>query len=231
MKLSTLITFSLFIAATLLLNSCGPSVKITASWVNRDKIPAQPYKSVFIIALTENLDAKELFENELAKAAEARGLIAYTSMKAFGPVGIKDIAPIKKYFDQKLKDLNCETIFTLALVDAKSETRYVPGAVTVYAPYGYGGYGGYGGFGGYGTYGGFGGYYGYSTAVMSSPGYYTTDKTYFLEGNLFDVKTEEILLSIQSKADNPGSLQKSSKEYTQTLMDEVKKLGLNRKKL
>lgn len=230
MKHSGFIIVLFAIAATLSFSACGPSVKTTASWVNREKIPAEPYKTIFIIALTENLDAKQLFENELAKAAEARGLKAFKSIDAFGPVGIKEIAPHKKYFDQKLKDLGCETIFTLALVDAQSETRYVPGSVTVYAPYGYGGYGGYGGFGGYGTYGGFGGYYGYSTAVMSSPGYYTTDKTYFLESNLFDVKTEEILLSIQSKADNPGSLQKASKEYTQTLMDEVKKLGLNRKK-
>ena len=230
MKSSVLYILVLSVLTSLSLSTCGPTVKVTASWVNREKIPVEPYKSMFIIALIENLDAKQLYENELAKAAEARGLKVYKSIEAFGPVGIKDIAPHKKYFDQKLKDLNCETIFTLALVDAQSETRYVPGSTTMYAPYGYSGYGGYGGFSGYGAYGGFGGYYGYSTAVMASPGYYTTDKTYFLEANLFDVKTEEILLSIQSKAENPGSLEKSSKEYTQTLMDEVKKLGLNRKK-
>ena len=46
---------------------------------------------------------------------------------------------------------------------------------------------------------------------------------------LFDVKTEEILFSIQSKAANPPAINKASKMYTQTLVDEIKKLGLGQK--
>lgn len=220
----------LFIALTaVLLISCGPSIKTTASWVNREKLPPQGIKSVFIIALTEKLDVKTALENDLAIAAEARGIKAVKSIDAMGPVGIKDIAPHKDAFDKKLAQLGSETILTIALVNKQSETRYVPGITTIYAPYGYGGYGGYGGFGATGGYGGFGGYYGYSSSIMATPGYYTTDKTYFIECKLFDVKTEEILFSIQSKAANPPAINKASKMYTQTLVDEIKKLGLGQK--
>ena len=212
----------LFMAAAVVsIISCGPSIKTTASWVNKDKLPAQPVKSVFIIALTDNLEIKTTLENDLAAAAEARGIKAYKSMDVIGPVKIKEVAPHREVFDKKLADLGCETIFTIALVDEKSETKYVPGTTTgMYMPTAYGGIGGYGGFGGY---------YGYSSGLMASPGYYATDKTYFLESKLFDVKTEELLMSVQSKAANPPSIKSSSRLYTQTLMEEVKRLGLLKK--
>jgi hypothetical protein len=218
----------LFIAAaTMLLVSCGPSIKTTASWVNTEKVPAGPVKSIFIIALTENMEAKLTLERDIAAAAEARGIKAIKSIDAMGPVGIKNIAPHKEAFEKKLAELDCQTIFTIALVNKESETRYVSG--TTYTPYAYGGYGGYGGYGAYGPYGGFGGYYGYTASVMSSPGYYSTSSTYFIEAKLFDVKTEELLLSIQSKAANPGKIESASKMYTQSLVNELKELGLKRK--
>jgi hypothetical protein len=220
----------LFIAITAItLVSCGPSIKTTASWVNKDKMPAEGVKSVFIIALTENMELKNALETDLANAAAVKGIKAVKSMDAIGPVSIKDIAPHRDVFEKKLEELGSETILTIALIDKQSETRYVPGSSVMYSPYGYGRYGGYGGFGGYPMYGGFGGYYGYSAGIMSSPGYYTTDKTYFVECKLFDVKTEELLLSIQSKATNPGNIKTNSKAYTQTLIGEVKRLNIPKK--
>lgn len=217
--LSTLLIFTVLFSFI----SCGPSVKATYVWVNKEKIPAVPLKSIFIIAITDNMQLRANLENDLGAAAVKRGLIAYKSMDIIGPVSMKEIAPVKDVFLKKLNDLKCESILTIALVDEKSETRYVPGT-TAYTPYSYGAYGGYGGYGGYGMYGGFGGYYGYSVSTMSTPGYYTTDKTYFIEGKVFDLKTGDILLSIQSKADNPDGIEKSSKEYTQSFMAEVNKL-------
>lgn len=217
--------FSVFliVATVVSLMSCGPSIKTTASWINREKPPAQPIKSIFIIALTENMAAKIALETDLAAAAESLGIKAVRCIDAMGPVGIKDIAPHKEAFEKKLAELGSEAIFTIALVDKQSETRYVPGSTSMYSPYGYGGYGGYG------AYGGFGGYYGYSATVMSSPGYYTTDKTYFIEAKVFDLKTGETLLSIQSKAENPAEIKKASKQYTQTLMAEMKSLGIKKR--
>lgn len=227
MKKATLLPLLVFILS-FIINSCGPSIKTTGVWVNREKLPAEPVKSVFIIAFTDNMEVRSRLENDLAEAAEKKGLKAYKSMVVIGPVDIKQIAPVKDVFMKKLQDLNCETIFTVALVDAVSETKYVSGA-TMYTPYTYGSYGGYGGYGAYGPYGGFGGYYGYAVSTMSTPGYYKTDNKYFLEAKMFDLKTEELLFSIQTKADNPGAIQQSSKEYTQTIMDEIKELTKKKK--
>jgi hypothetical protein len=173
------------------------------------------------------MELRNHLESDLAVAAQERGLKTYKSMDIIGPVDMKLMAPVKDVFVKKLNDLKCESIFTVALVYERSETKYVEG--TTYSPYSYGMYGGYGGYGAYGMYGGFGGYYGYAVNTMSTPGYYTTDKKYFIEGKLFDMKTEEVLLSIQTKADNPSGIEKSSKQYTKTLMEEVKRLNLRQK--
>ena len=212
----------LALTISLTIISCGPSIKTIGVWVNKEKLPPEPVKSVFIIAFTDNMEVRSRLENDLAAAAEKRGLKAYKSMVVIGPVEIKLIAPVKDVFMKKLQDLACETIFTVALIDAVSETKYVPGTTVSYSPYSYSTYGGYGGYGAYGPYGGFGGYYGYAVSTMSTPGYYRSDNKYFLEAKMFDVKTEELLFSIQTKADNPAKLQQSSPEYTQTLMDEIK---------
>jgi len=209
---------------------CSPSIKTTSSWVNKEKLPAEPVKSVFIMAFTDKMDVRSHLEDALAVAAQKKGLKTYKSIDVIGPVDMKYIAPVKDVFMKKLQALNCETIFTIALVNATSETKYVGGTtISTYMPYSYGPYGGYGGYGANAAYGGFGGYYGYAVTTMSTPGYYTTDNKYFLEAKMFDLPTEELLLSIQTKADNPASIEKSSTEYAETVMDEIKRLGLRKK--
>jgi hypothetical protein len=99
------------------------------------------------------------------------------------------------------------------LVDKKSETHYVPGT-TAYSPYmGYGG--------GYGAVG-FGGYYGAAhTSMYSTPGYYTEDKTYFMQANLFDAATEKMIWSAQSEAYDPSKISTFSKDYADLLVERM----------
>ena len=220
--------FSAVLILSLAIISCGPSIKTTGSWINKEKLPAEPVKSVFIIAFTDNMAARSYLEDDLAIAAQKKGLKTYKSIDVIGPVDIKYIAPVKDVFMKKLQALNCETIFTVALIDATSETKYVGGVSVAYSPYSYHSYGSYGGYGPHGDYGGFGGYYSYAVSTMST-GYYKTDSKYFLEAKMFDLKTEELLLSIQTAADNPAAIEKSSKDYTNAVMDEIEKLDLRKK--
>ncbi len=234
MKQTKLMLRILVIMITVSILSCSPRpIQTTASWVNREKIKP-PYKSVYIVVFTENMGMKTTLETDLAEAARARGLKVHKSIDDFGPISNVQKMPEKEAFIKKVIDDSCETIFAVALVDKKSETKYVPGS-SAYMPYSYAGYGGVGMYGGFGGYYGYGmgisspGYYGYGMG-MSTPGYYETDKTYFIEAKFFDVKSEELLMSIQSIATNPTTIQKSSKQYTQTLVDEINDLGFNKKK-
>lgn len=221
----------LCLTISLAIISCGTpsSIKATGAWVNRDKLPPEPIKSVFIIAFTDNMEARSYLETNLAAAAEKKGLKAYKSVDVIGMVEMKAIAPVKEVFIKKIQDLNCEAILTIALVHATSETRYTPSSSVSYSPYSYGSYAGYGGFGAYGVHGGFGGYYGYAVNTMTTPGYYTTTSKYFIEAKVFDVKTDELLMSIQTKLTNPATIEKSSKQYTESLMGTIKELDLRKK--
>jgi hypothetical protein len=209
--------------------SCKPSssIRTTVLWVNKEKLPAERIKSIFIIAFTDNLEVRSRFENDLVAAAKNRGLKAYNSLDIIGPVEMKAIAPVKDVFIKKLQDLNCEAILTVALVHSTSETKYTPASSMNYSPYQYGAYTPYGGGLEYGPYGGFGGYYGYAVTTMTSPGYYTTKTKYFVEAKVFDIKTDETLLTTQTKVTNPKSIEKASKQYTDLFVEEIN--GLRKK--
>jgi len=200
----------LFFLAFYLL-SCGASQKITSSWVNKD-IPAKKYTSIFVMALSQNQSARNIVESDLANAIAAKGYKVSKSTEYFTPQFTKESAPTKEAVLAKVAQLGCDAIITVGLVDKTSETRYVPGSsVTVgYSPYM-----------GYGAGYGFGGYYGYMGSTMYNPGYYTTDKTYFMEANIFDAATEKMLWSAQSEAYDPTSISKFSREYTTLLMDKM----------
>ena len=192
-----------------LLVSCGPSQKVTSSWVNPQLTSVPKYSKIFIAALIQNNGYRNTIENDLAAAARARGLQVVTSMDVFQPNFTKENAPNKDVILEKVRSIGCDAIMTVSLVDKQSDTRYVPGTTT-YSPYM-----GYGGFG-------FGGYYGYAyPAMYSTPGYYTEDKTYFMEARVFDAATENMVWSAQSEAYNPSKIDKFSKEYTALLVERM----------
>lgn len=194
--------------AALYLVSCGPSQRITSAWKSPD-MTSKTYNTVFILALMENQSARNIIETDMANAATAKGYKVYKSSEVFAPSFQKGNLPSKQDVIDKVRSLGCDAIVSSHLVDKQSETRYVPGTTT-YMPYG-----------AYGM--GWGGYYGYYGSMYSTPGYYTTDKTYFLETNIFDVESEKLIWSAQSEAYNPSSISKFSRDYTAILAEQIRK--------
>jgi hypothetical protein len=182
---------------------------VTSSWKSPEAA-GKTYKTVFLMALVQNQSAKNIIETDLEKAATAKGYKVYKSSEVFAPNFQQGQLPDKQVIIEKVKSLNCDALLTVALVDKQSETRYVPGTTTMYAPYG-----------AYGM--GWGGYYGYMGSAMYSPGYYTTEKTYFMETNIFDVASEKLVWSAQSEAYDPSSISKFSRDYTAVLADRIAK--------
>jgi hypothetical protein len=209
------IAFSTLVLAPLvfLIMGCGSSQQVTSFWQNPNKSQFRPYKSVFIMAITQDAAARNTLETDLAAAVEDRGIKAVKSVDAFPGTFSKSEPPSKSEMLAKLRELKCDGIFTLTLLDLKSDQRYVPGTTTyatAYAPYPQ-----------YNYYGSFYGYYSTMYPVVSTPGYYTEEKTYFLEGNLYDANTEEIQFSMQSKAWNPSSLSTFSRGYVKLLINQL----------
>jgi len=190
-------------------------MRIMATWVNpKDTLVPQPGRhKTFIFAMTQNYEAQLSLETDLANAAAAKGVLTVKSIDAFGPILTVDKLPKTDVMLKAIRDLGCDLIFTIAVVDKQSETHYVPPtSSSVYTPYS-----------GYGYY--YSGYYAWSPQIYS-PGYYTTDKTYFIESNLFSATNETLLMSMQSKVVNPPDITKASKQYTSMLVTELQAHGL-----
>jgi hypothetical protein len=199
------------VASLLWLAACSPSQKITGSWVNREALKKK-YTSLFIVVLTGDQVAKNIFELDLASAASSkRGLKVFTSSQFLAP-GFTKKKVDKETILARAKELGCDAILTVALVDAQSETKFVQNPNASY--YGYAPYAGYG----YG----FSGYYSYMGGPgASNPGHDEIHWKYFVEANVFDLATQALIWSVQSEAYDPGSIPEASNEYSQLLLDRV----------
>lgn len=190
-----------------MLISCNTTMKTTSTWVNQDKKIYQNknYKKIFIAVITSDLEVRIKLETELSISAKKHGYEVIKSIDKFSPGKL----PSKEEALELIRKTGADLIFSTALVDEKSETRYVPG--TSISPRFYGR--------------GFRDYYFIADAYYQ-PGYYTTDKTYFLESNLFDVASEALIWTAQSQVYNPTSIEKSCKRYTDLMLEKMEKDGI-----
>jgi hypothetical protein len=204
----------LLLALATMIISCSPATSITGSWVD----PSARGKSttgitVFIASLSRNMEVRTKLENALAEQAARRNIKTIKSTEYFRPDFYQQL-PKERELLSKIENSGANAILTVSLIHKGSETRYVPGTRS-YAPYSY-----------YSWYGGFYSYYNYWRPMFYEPGYYVTDKTYFLETNLYDLKTNKIVWSAQSETVNPGSIDNFVKTYPGVLLAQMVKDGL-----
>ena len=188
----------------------GGSQQATSVWINPARSCAQRYTSVFILAITRNSIARMIVETDLAAVAVERGLKATRSIDVYPKSVWAEMGPAtKEELWEKIRSMGCDAIYTVSLLDVKSEQRYIP-ATGTFAPLPRDSF-----------YCGFDAYFGYVQMAVSGPGYYTKEKMYFLEGNVFDAATGEIQWSMQSIAYDPPDLEAFSKEYARLLVDQL----------
>lgn len=192
--------------------ACGPSTEITGSWKSEKK-PEKIITSVMVAALTSNINARQTLENDLAKRLRESGVNVVKSMDVLPPTYTETGAVDKEELLKKIKDNHVDAILTVALVDEQTENRYVPGTYG-YAP-----------LSSFGYYGYFSGYFNTWYPVMISPGYYVMDRIYFLETNLYDAETEELIWSAQSETYNPANLDRFSEGYSKVVIERMKEDG------
>ena len=194
--------------------ACSPSTRITASWVEPTaRNTSVTGKTVFIASLTRNLEVRTKLENALAEQATARGINAIKSTDQFRPDFYQQM-PTERELLAQIRRTGANAILTVSLIDTQSETRYVRGTQT-YAP-----------FTSYRWYGGFYSYMNYWRPMFYEPGYYVTDKTYFLETNLYSVDSNQLIWSAQSETMNPGSIDSFVSTYPKVIIEQLIKDGL-----
>jgi len=196
----------------LMFAGCGSSQRITNSWINPDASNKGPYRSIFLIVLSQSTGTSYSVEDRMAALIAERGQKTVVSSAVFPPnLSISENFS-REEMAEAIRRTGCDAVFVIALLDVKTEQYYQPGRA--YYPMSYGMYGSY-----YG-------YYNYYSPQVYSPGYYTTNKTYYIESNFYDLEEDQLLWSIQSEAYNPSSLDSWFDRYSADLLNELKKEGL-----
>jgi len=205
----------LLLLLALSMSGCGPTQKIIGSWADPEATSMGPYKKAFVIVLSQNKDANYYIESQMSNTLRSKGFQVVQCTELFPPNFSLSQDFTREQLAEALKESGCDAVLTLALLDAKIVESYHPG--TVYYPMNYGYYGSY-----YG-------YYNYYYPQVYSPGYYSVDKTYYLETNLYDLASDKLLWSVQSEAKNPADLDAWFKDYAPLLMNHLKSKGLNQR--
>ena len=198
------IFYLLFVA--FLLSACGSSTSMNGSWAAPGIQPTN-YQKVVVLAMIADEGRRRMVETELVNAFRGRGANAQASHEIF-PAGYLNKNTTKEDIQQKLEAAGADGLLTVALLDVKDETYYVPGT-TSYAPYP--------------SYGSWGGFYGYYGPTMYDPGHYAQSTNFFLVTNLYDVKSSELVWSGQSKTVDPSNLTNFAKSYSGTVIKELQK--------
>ena len=198
----------LLLIVTSMMMGCETTQKVTYSWTNPSFKPDKKYQKIFLAALVNNPHVRTHLEDEMGKSASAQGLNQERSLDYF-PVSFREKTPAsREKMMEKIKELNCDLIFTISLVEKSSETRYVQSGLGFYGPYP-----------AYGLQ--FRGFYSYWYPYYFDPGYYVTDKTYFMEGNLFDAQSETLIWSIQTRTINPASIERFSADLVSMMLEKA----------
>lgn len=178
------------------------------SWKSPE-IEAQHYRRVVVAALTDNVLARQEVENDLQAQLQLRGIQVTRSIDLFPPSAASKAGPDVNMLLERIKTDGHDAILTAALVDEQTETRYVPGNM------------GYRPMTRFMWYGSFRGYYTYWYPTLYDPGYYTEDKVYYLETNLYDVNSDRLVWSAQSKSYSPRNLRKAASQFAEVTVQKM----------
>lgn len=182
--------------------SCSPSTQIEKSWRDPAETLSQSApNTILAIALVKDETSRRVVEDNMVKhlnnkARTSYNLIPQETLKAANEADLVKI----------LTDGGYTHVVMMRLADVEKETSYVPGTTT-------------------GFYGGYGRYYGYGAGMYSSPGYYTTDKNYFVETAVYSVNPNKLMWTGTTKTVNPTKMYKAVDDIAAVVIEKMKKEG------
>jgi hypothetical protein len=198
---------------------CSGATKLTISYIQEGLQPHK-FNKIAVLALANSDPNRLVIEEAVANQFRASGINSIMTFNLFPLAARRDVLAdmelkpeeIKDYIKQKVTENNIDALVIISLLDVRSVDRYVqnsPNASMYYNPmypaYGYHYYD----------------YYWYSYNTTQYTGYYTTETTYFLETNLYDTTTEELLWTGQTKTENMSSIEAEAPRFAKLIVDDI----------
>lgn len=203
---TTIVTLSVLFSA-IIFGSCS-NTKLLSSYI-APEAKIQKSNKILVIAMMGDKDKKlrENIEAIMVQTLREQGIDAGSSMVQFGPNVFAALD--EKAVMQKLKDQNFDETFTIAVLDKTKENYYRPGYIGM-APNPYR----------------FWGYYNNYYARIYRSGYYTDKNKFILEGSIYNLNSEKLLYSAQTKTINPDNPRQLATTFTKTLLNDMYKNGV-----
>jgi hypothetical protein len=197
------------ILAGFILFSCS-STRITSQW-QPSGLPSVTAKKILVLSLVHDKDRsiKENMERHLTFDLRSRGYETISSFHEFGPKafeGLEEGAAL-----ERLRNRDIDLVLTVVLLDKERERYYYHGYF-YYSPFFY-------------YYNNFWGYHMMMNSRVYQPGYYVNDTRYFWESNLYELKTGQLLYSIQTQSFDPSSTESMAHEYGEKISQAIVNSG------
>lgn len=202
----------LLLLASVVFTGCSPSTKLINSWTDKENTP-QDYKNIGVVVFFPQSSSRYITEHNIVDELKSKGINAMPTTDVFPMAGrlneltkvMDDSEVIRQRVIEKVKENNIDGLMIISLFDKTKEERWVNDR-----SYMMGGTGYYGTP--YGMRGAYYDYYYYSMGTVYNDGYYVDDITYFIECNLYDTESEQLLWRAQTKSVNPTDIEEASKQ-------------------
>ena len=172
MKQSSVKWFGYLFSFVFLIISCS-GTELTHTQVD-EAYKGKPVSDILVIAITGNEDSRRSYEQKFVAQLKSIGVEAISSEDAIPmPPNLK---MEKETIVNAANQFENDAVIITHIIDKEDKESYTRGG-----------------------HGGYYGYYRYRHSWAHSTGYSSTSKTLRLETNLYDVKTEELIWSGQSK--------------------------------
>lgn len=195
----------ILLVAMITLASCS-STRFFSEWMD-EAYKNRPLETVLIVAISDNLANRKLFESEFAEEFKRVGVIAASSA---------DVIPTDKELTKEeikatAESMGMNAVMVTHLLSVDEETVYHPSAAKP-VPGAY--------------YYDFDSYYSRVDTHVQYPGYFSKNTFYRLETNLYETKTAKLIWSVSSETIDPDTVNDVIDSLAKAIMENLRKNGL-----
>ena len=193
----------------LLITSCASS-NLTSSWVDKT-YAGMPIKSSLVVAMSDNLRIRRIFEDDMVQELQLKGVNAIASSQLF-----PNKLPSKNDIAGYIRKNNTQTVFVAKLVNIEEKNVNYPGSRLGY------------GYGGYSRGLSFNNYYNNSYSYIYDDSYTVSYEFVNVEFTLFDTKSHKPIWSTASESVDPTDMNDIIGELTHILIKNLQDNGVVR---
>lgn len=202
------------ISAVIMLVACAP--RLNVEWT-KSGFEGDHFKKLVVVAITDNLENRNIFEQTAVKLLKRKGIMAYAGVEFFPP-NLDPKLHSKESLRKIIMDNSIDGVITMSLIDKEEVTQYVQGNTyvtpTYYDPYGYYMYQRY--------------------TTVQTPGYYINSRKFVIEGVLHDLnlgmgEEDRLVWRGQSSIVDPSSVRSAAVDFNQAMVNYLVKNGLVKK--